>query len=225
MKKEKKSGGYFLELLPSEIQAKIVVNLSKLHPNDVAEQIVRLKAEEFLNLADFIATLFNWDDSYEGRDFWEEVIDNKYDGKDLEEAMGELFDTKVMSISDALSKKLNEMLTDLFGNETKKFIDKHDQISKNPSMYKTGFQYAKELTDDEFEKFVDNIESIGRSSEDYLSDRYYSFNDFLASAFPFFSTKEGAMYWAEIRNRDIPETLDDVLAELNIPKSDDNEEI
>jgi len=214
-KNEKKIGGYFLELLPSDVQSKIVANLTKFHPNGVAEQIVRLKSEKFLNLADFVASLFSWNESNEGREYWENIIDKKYDGKDLQEAMGELFDVKLVGISDILSKRLNEILSDLF--DGKKITNYEDE---NYSSYKTGFEYAKELTDREFDKFVSNIEAIGRSSEDYLEGRYSSFSDFIGSAFPFLATKQGGDYWAKIRNRKVSETLDDVLSELNIPKSE-----
>lgn len=217
---EKKNGGYYLELLPSDIQSKIVANLSKFHPNNVAEEIVRMKEAKFISLADMLGSIFEWDKTNEGREYWESVIDKKLDGKNFEESVSELFDIRVGRISDVLTDKLNDLLTDVFGSEILKYAKQNEDISKNPNAFKTGREYMKELSESEGENFINNLESIGRNVEEYMSYKYHSFDDFMASSFPFFATKEGVRYWSKIRNRETPESLDDVLSELNIRKSE-----
>lgn len=217
--KQKKSGAYFLKLLPTEIQSMIEENLAKIYSDDAEKKLKQIKQSKFLNLAEMLGCLFDWGESKQGRKFWEETIDKKYDNKDFEESTGEIFDARISDISNVLEEKLNGILIDLFGDKVQNFIEKNNQISDNPSLFKSGHYYAKELTEEEMARFVKNLNQIGRSYEEYAEDRYFSFNDFLASAFPFFSTKEGVGYWSAIRNREVVETLDDVLAELNIPKS------
>ena len=219
-KNKKKSGGYYLELLPSDVQSKIVANLSQLYPNEVAEKIVSFKSHTFANMADMIASLFNWDKSNEGSEYWEGIINKKFDGKDLIESVSELFDIRVLSIQDVVSERLNDMLTEVFGSQLDERAKLENDIKQNPNAYKSGKQYIVNLSESEKENFFENIEAIGRNVEDYLKNRYHSFNDFIGSAFPFFATKEGVKYWAEIRNREIAENLNDVLAELNIRKSE-----
>jgi hypothetical protein len=217
--KQKKSGAYFLKLLPSEIQSMIEANLAKIYSDDAEKKLKQIKQSKFLNLAEMLGCLFDWEESKEGRKFWEETIDKKYDNKDFEESTGEIFDARISDISNILEEKLSGILVDLFGDKVQNFIDKTNHINNNPSLFKSGHHYAKELSEDEKDRFIENLELIGRTYDEYLDDKYYSFNDFMASAFPFFSTKEGVAYWSEIRNRETEETLDDVLTELNIPKS------
>ena len=220
-KNEKKNGGYYLELLPSEIQSKIVANLSVLHPNAVAEEITRIKGEEYINLADMIASLFDWDKTNEGRKYWEGVIDKKYDGKDFDESVSELYDLRLSKITDTLSDKLNELLSDVFGSQILKYTKQIDDINENPNAYKSGKEYIAELSESEQSNFFANIESIGRNVDEYLKNKYHSYGDFIGGAFPFFTTKEGVKYWSEIRSRNISEQdLNEVLSELNIRKSE-----
>jgi hypothetical protein len=215
---ETKSGGYFLELLPSEVQSKIIQNISLRSPEDVAEAILDIRDGEFINIADMIASSFDWDTSIEGRKYWEGIINDKYDGKDLKESIDIIFDSRKDSVQDIISEKMNEMLSDLFGTKIMQLAYEQDEISNNPSSFRTGSEYIKYLTAEEKEKFEANFIKIRDNISNYLDSRFYSFDDFIGSAFPFLSTAEGVQYWQKVRDKDIQEDLDEVLAQLNIAK-------
>lgn len=214
------SGGYFLELLPSDVQSKIVENLVHAGELDVASEILRIRDEEFINIADMLASAFDWDTSIEGRKYWENVINSKYDNKNLSDAVNEIFESRIDKVSDVISSKLNDMLSDLFGSKVVQYVQMQDEILDNPGSFKTGEYYIKYLSEDERKRFEDNLFKINTHPDNYFSQRYYSFDDFIGGAFPFIGTNEGIEFWRNIRNRDIPADLDSVLDELNISKQE-----
>lgn len=215
---ETKSGGYFLELLPSEVQSKIIHNISLRSPEDVAEAILNIRDGEFINMADMIANSFDWDTSIEGRKYWEDIIDEQYDGKGLNESIDDIFDSRKDKVQHVISEKMNEMLNDIFGTKIMQIVHEQDEINDDPSSFKTGVEYINYLTQDEKVKFETNFIKMRDNLPSYLDSRFYSFDDFVGSAFPFMSTPEGIQYWQKVRERDIEEDLDEVLVKLNISK-------
>ncbi len=218
-KKTKQSGSYYLELLPADIQQKLIDNIIMLESSELSKDIIELRKEKFLNLADFIGQCFDWESSSEGRDYWEGVLNKGYDGNNLEQGVDEIYDEKTEEIKKLLVKKIDKIVEEMFGDRS----DSNPKIMALRNGTGTpGSHYLTFLSQEEQKQYRDNVNSFTpHGFIDHLLDKKYeSFYDFIGSSFPFVTSKEGQAYWLEIAGRqvdeDSTESLEDLLSNLKI---------
>jgi hypothetical protein len=220
MKKQtKQSGSYFLELLPAEIQQKVIDNIIMLESSELSNDILDLREGEYLNLADLLARCFEWDSSSEGREYWEGVINKGYDGKNLEQSVVEIYGEKTEQIKELISNKLDKIFKEMF-------VDDEDSSPSVTALRndtgKAGSYYLTFMTEQEQQQYTDNVNKFCPKDfiEHLLAKKYLSFRDFVGSSFPFMTSAEGQAYWTEIAGRkvdeDIAENLEELLYNLNI---------
>jgi len=209
------SGSDYIAMLPEDVQQNLIDTMVDLEPVGDAENINTIKASEFLNMADMLASSFQWDKSQSGKEYWEGVINKSYDNKNLEECLTEIVEVKLKKVKEQVSKKIIEAIGDLFSD------DSMSSLIRDSGNY-LGKECLAELSVEEQEQVRHNYLAF-RNEDDYnryLESKYDSFSDFISCAFAFFASREGFEYWSKIRNRETmvgaKVVVDDVLNELNI---------
>jgi hypothetical protein len=214
-KSEKLRGSELIALLPENIQQKYVDNMIALQDSGDSEDILEIRDGKFINLADMLAQSFAWDKSSEGREYWEEVLNAKYDGKNLDAGIDEILFNRKDEVTSILEKALDKLASIMLGNDEES-VDamRAEEILSG----KTGKEYFKFLTPKEQEEYRQNAEKF--TTEDMIkanmSRKHRTFNSFLRGSFPFIITPQGHSYWAGICEREIAEDLTEVLSELKI---------
>jgi hypothetical protein len=220
MKKQTKlSGSYFLELLPADVQQKVIDNIIMLEPSELSNDILDLREGEYLNLADLLARCFEWDSSSEGREYWEGIINKGYDGNNYDQSVEQIYGEKTEQIKELLSKKLDKLFKEMFVDDEE---SSPSVMALRNGTGKAGSYYLTFLTEQEQKQYTDNVNNFCPKGfiEDLLAKKYESFNAFIGSSFPFVTSPQGQAYWSKIAEREIDEevaeNLEDVLQNLNI---------
>lgn len=217
MKKSKLlRGSELLSMLPEDVQQKYVDNMVALQGTSRADDILDVRERRFINMADFLAQSFDWASSTEGRVYWEDVLNAKYDKKTLDEGVDEIIAEKrdeVASVLDKLLSKLSDLMLGSDENEAPRM--------QESATGKTGNEYLNYLTETERDEYFENAKKFTTEGmlESNLTRKHKSFDAFIRGSFPFIITPQGHTYWAEICERDIEEDLSDVLSELKINTS------
>lgn len=214
-KSEKLLGSELLAMLPEDVQQKYVDNMLNLDEADRADDILEMRESRFTNLVDFLAQSFDWEKSAEGREFWEGVLNSKYDNKDLDQGIDEINERKAEALKGILEGALSKLAKLMLGSDD----DNIDAMRmEEPSTGKTGNQYLEYLTPKERDEYMENAKKFTTDGmiESNLSRRHTSFGAFIRGSFPFLITPQGQSYWAEICEREIAEDLTEVLSELKI---------
>lgn len=214
-KSEKLRGSELLALLPEDVQQKYVDNMLNLDEADRADDILEMRESRFTNLVDFLAQSFDWEKSAEGRDFWEGVLNAKYDNKDLDQGIDEINERKAEALKGILEGALSKLAKLMLGSDE----DNIDAMRmEEPSTGKTGNQYLEYLTPKERDEYMENAKKFTTEGmiESNLSRKHSSFKSFLCGSFPFLITPQGQSYWSDICEREIAEDLNEVLSELKI---------
>lgn len=218
MKKSKLlSGSELIAMLPEDVQQNLIDTMVDLAPIGEAEDIKVIKEGEFLNMADMLASSFRWDMSQSGREYWEGIINQSLDGKDLEQCLDEIIEVKLVKTKKLIAKKLKDALKELLEDDADSLFETNGEYS--------GAECLAQLSAEEQNKFHSNYVAFRTENEykAYIESNYNSFRDFISCAFAFFASKEGFEYWSDIRNRDVllsaKSAVNEVLEELDIPTS------
>ena len=156
-KSEKLRGSELLALLPEDVQQKYVDNMLNLDEADRADDILEMRESRFTNLVDFLAQSFDWEKSAEGRDFWEGVLNAKYDNKDLDQGIDEINERKAEALKGILEGALSKLAKLMLGSDE----DNIDAMRmEEPSTGKTGNQYLEYLTPKERDEYMENAKKF-----------------------------------------------------------------
>lgn len=216
MKKSKLlRGSELLSMLPEDVQQKYVDNMIALQGSGDAEDILEIRDDKFINLADMLAQSFAWDKSSEGREYWEKVLNAKHDGKDFNAGVDEIVLNKKDEVAGILESALSKLASIMLGNDEEGI---EAMRAEEVLSGKTGAEYLEYLTPKEREEYTENVEKFTTKEmiEANMSRKHATLNSFLRGSFPFLITPQGHKYWADICEREIADDLAEVLSELKI---------